>query len=305
MESFGPHEIVIQLHAVGLNRFNVEQLETGSAIHQGPTVLEIEGSGVVARRGDLVEGFNVGDEVLALFWISEENRSAAFQSHAVVNTSMACHKPSNMSFVDAASIPLAFETAARAIREALSLPPSWHDDNREASTGARRFMIFGGNSPVGSNAVQILRHLFPDSWIGATIYGDDKEDLEQQAIQMVMAGTTFAIDGSDPDSLPHFEKMGRTPLEVVLSFLHPQEQDEEVLRCLGGPRVFFANEANGVVGPGLEDGSSMELLEKLLKSGQYQVTFPAQVVGRGLDAIEEALREAPQERGSRKGIVVL
>ena len=99
------HEIVIRLRAITLNRFDVEQYETGSAITRWPTVLGVEASGTVEKRGDLVEDLQPDDEVIVLLSIAEDNRSAAFQSHAVVDASMVSKKPSNISFVDAASLP--------------------------------------------------------------------------------------------------------------------------------------------------------------------------------------------------------
>lgn len=187
----GECEIVIRLHAITLNRFDVEQLETGSAMTRWPTVLGIEGSGVVERQGELVDGFNLGDEVIALFSTNEDNRSAAFQSHAVVDASMACHKPSSISFADAASLPMAFVTATRAIRKALNLPATWvgtpTNSREEHSLSPRRFFIFGCNSAVGSSPIQVLRHAFPDAKIGGTIYGEEKRPFVAR------------IDPHDPD----------------------------------------------------------------------------------------------------------
>ena len=130
-------EIIIRVYAIALNPFDKEQLETASAISRWPTVLGIEGAGVVESCGALVDGFNPGDEVLALFSIGEDNRSAAFQSHAVVDVSMVCHKPPDMSFADAASIPLAFVTALHTIRKAFHLPKR----GREHPSKALRMML--------------------------------------------------------------------------------------------------------------------------------------------------------------------
>ena len=101
----GGHEIIIEIRSITLNRFDVEQFDAGTAINQWPAVLGVEASAVVERRGHFVEGFDQGDEVFALFPISENNRSAAFQSHAAIDPPLACHKPSNISFTDAASLP--------------------------------------------------------------------------------------------------------------------------------------------------------------------------------------------------------
>lgn len=99
------HEVVVQIRAISLNRFDVEQYETGSAIERWPAVLGVEASGTVYKRGDLVEDFQPDDEVIALLSIAEDNRSAAFQSHAAVDASMVCKKPSNISSTDAATLP--------------------------------------------------------------------------------------------------------------------------------------------------------------------------------------------------------
>ena len=101
----GGHEIIVRIRAITLNHFDVEQFEKGTAISRWPTVLGVEASGIVERRGHFVDEFNPGDEVFALFPVSEDNRSAAFQSHAAIDACLACQRPSNMSFADAASLP--------------------------------------------------------------------------------------------------------------------------------------------------------------------------------------------------------
>ena len=300
-------EIIIRVYAIALNPFDKDQLETASAISRWPTVLGIEGAGVVESCGALVDGFNPGDEVLALFSIGEDNRSAAFQSHAVVDVSMVCHKPPDMSFADAASIPLAFVTALHTIRKGFHLPKTWAGTPLESSQDAaaaspRRFYIFGGNSPAGASAVQLLRHVCPEARIGATIYGEDKERLLQEAIRMVEIGVNYAIDGAAPETVEELRRTINNRPEIIFSFPHPSESDADVLSCLGGAEVVEADGLDlDMIAMTREDGA-LDLLGTLLRDEKYQIASPATVVGTGLEAVGAALKDLPW---SGKHVVLL
>ncbi|MDR7326229.1 MULTISPECIES: NAD(P)-dependent alcohol dehydrogenase [Catenuloplanes] len=93
-------------------------------------------AGVVVATGPGVTGFTAGDEV---YGTSDRGSFAEF---AVAPVTRLAHKPTRLSFTEAAAIPVSGQTALDAIRAAGPL------------TG-RRIMIIGAGGGIGAFAVQL------------------------------------------------------------------------------------------------------------------------------------------------------
>jgi hypothetical protein len=216
-----------------------------------------------------------------------------------------------MSFAEAASLPLAFVLATRAVGKALNLPATWPrtpiNPSPEVSEPPRRLWIFGGNSAVGSSATQLLRHVYPDAQIGVTVYGEDKDDLLQEAIRMVEIGANYAIDGSDPDTVPELQEgsSATKPVEVAISFPHPSNLDTQIIECLGGPNVSSTDDLDVDVSNFTGDGYAMDLLGRLLRNEEYKVAFSPRIIGESLEAVSKSLRNGPEVLRGAKHVVLL
>jgi NADPH:quinone reductase-like Zn-dependent oxidoreductase len=101
-------------------------------------------AGVVEAVGAGVERFRVGDEVYG-------QRGGAFGEYKVVKESDVVRKPSNISFEEAAAIPVAATTALQALRDKGKVHPGDH------------VLVNGAGGGVGTFAVQIAKAL------GATV----------------------------------------------------------------------------------------------------------------------------------------
>jgi NADPH:quinone reductase-like Zn-dependent oxidoreductase len=97
-------------------------------------------AGVVEAIGSGVTGFKPGDEVFA------NVESGGFSEYACVPESILAKKPSNLTFEEAAVVPLAATTALQLLR---------HGGVREG----QRVLIVGASGGVGSFAVQIAKAL--------------------------------------------------------------------------------------------------------------------------------------------------
>lgn len=101
-------------------------------------------AGQVVAVGGGVTAFEVGDEVFG-------SGAGAWAEHAVAKEAKLAHKPSSVSFEEAASVPVAGLTALQAVRD-------------KGKVGPRtRVLVNGASGGVGTFAIQIAR------WLGAEV----------------------------------------------------------------------------------------------------------------------------------------
>ena len=103
----GPGEVLIQLAVAGVNRVDV--LVRSGRYHragQPPLMLGVEGAGTVLAVGSGVDGFDVGDRVVAM---GETNKPGFYAERAVVPVSQVVPVP------DAVDLPSAAVAAHRLV----------------------------------------------------------------------------------------------------------------------------------------------------------------------------------------------
>ena len=148
-------QVVVDIHAASVNGADVKVREgaTGSTstprADTFPCGFGRDFSGVVATLGAGVSDFQVGD---AVFGVLAPGRDAAYAEKVAEKASILCHKPANLSHVDAAAISLIGLTAIVSIEETLALKPG------------ETILIQGGAGGVASFAIQLAKH------IGATVF---------------------------------------------------------------------------------------------------------------------------------------
>lgn len=157
-----PSEVLIQVRAASVNAVDLltaAGFERMLPLPEETSTLGNDVAGLVAQVGPAVTGFAVGDSVFAAVTPGAGGTFAEFVS---VEHDVVAHKPTSVSFVEAASLPLVMLTAWQALFEWAGLRPGQriviHDD-------------FGG---VGSAAVQLARY-----W-GAHVIGERFEDVSDR-----------------------------------------------------------------------------------------------------------------------------
>jgi NADPH:quinone reductase-like Zn-dependent oxidoreductase len=169
----GPMDLFVQVHAAGVNPVDIRtrdgQLKP-LLKYRFPLVLGNDLSGVVADVGAQVKRFKKGDAIYARL---DKDRIGTFAEFAVVREGAAALKPMNLTFEEAASLPLVALTAWQALVETGKL-------------GAhQRVLIHAGSGGVGSVAIQLARHL------GATVF----TTVGQRNVELVKRlGANVAID---------------------------------------------------------------------------------------------------------------
>ncbi len=143
----GPHDLLVEVHAVSVNPIDLKT-RTSFDPETAPKVLGYDAAGVVVKIGDEVTAFAVGDEVYYAGSNARPGTNAAFH---LVDERIVGHKPSSLSYAEAAAVPLTTITAWEALFDKLQLSPD--------STGT--LLVMGGAGGVGSMVTQLARQLTP------------------------------------------------------------------------------------------------------------------------------------------------
>lgn len=139
------HDLLVEVRAVSVNP--VDAKLRGAADPAGePRVLGFDAAGVIRARGPQAHLFGDGEEV---FYAGAVNRPGSNAEFHLVDERIVGRKPRNLSFAEAAAMPLTSITAHEALFERLRIA-------RDA-TGA--VLIIGGAGGVGSMAIQLARQL--------------------------------------------------------------------------------------------------------------------------------------------------
>ncbi|EFA75463.1 putative polyketide synthase [Heterostelium album PN500] len=142
-----PNDIEVHVQAVGLNFKDLmfyrralpqEMITTGDVMHP-PIGLEL--SGIVTRVGSSVSEFKVGEEVFGFC-------SHSMTSHIIESKDRFIHKPSSISFAEAASLPITYGTVYHSLMNICQFDP----DNDTV-------LIHSATGGVGIAALNILRWL--------------------------------------------------------------------------------------------------------------------------------------------------
>ena len=140
MPTAGPGNLLVRVSAAGLNRAGLTSpRRSGHAAHP----LGIPGgelSGVVTEVGPGVDGFAIGDRVMAL-------ANGSYAQYAVFDHRLAVHVPARVDMLTAAALPVWYMTAHDAIV------------TEGALTSGETLLVQGATSGVGMAAAQIARHL--------------------------------------------------------------------------------------------------------------------------------------------------
>ena len=232
LASPGPGEVAIAVEAAGLNFRDVmwamgllpdEALLDGLT---GPT-LGLECAGVVTAVGAGVESVVPGDRVMAF-------APASFGSQAVTVAHAVLPIPPGMGFRAAATMPVAFLTAAYALGHLAQLEPG------------ERVLIHGAAGGVGLAALQYAKHR------GAVVFATAGSDSKRALLRSLEADAVM-----DSRSLRFADEVMRLSsgegVDVVLNSLSGEAMERSlgVLRPFGrflelGKRDFYGNTAVGL-----------------------------------------------------------
>ncbi|HET7564192.1 MAG TPA: alcohol dehydrogenase catalytic domain-containing protein, partial [Gemmatimonadaceae bacterium] len=117
----GAGQVLVRVIASGTNPVDAKIRANGTwAGIVPPAILGYDVAGVIEQVGAGVTDFDVGDEVYYTPTI-RDNQMGSYAEYNVAPAAIVARKPKNLSFVDAAAVPLAGGTAYEAIVRRLRL----------------------------------------------------------------------------------------------------------------------------------------------------------------------------------------
>lgn len=216
-------EILVQVHAAALNPIDY-MIPKGTFKPmlklQLPATMGSDLAGVVVEAGDRVTRFKVGDAVFANLF---ELGSGSFAEYAAVPESAAAHKPANLDFVQAASIPMVGLTSWQALHERAQLKRG------------QKVFVPAGSGGIGTFAIQLAKQM--GATVGTTtstanvglvrsLGADEVVDYKKQDVETVLHGYDVVLGTVRGDGL---EKA----LQIVA-------QGSTVVSLVGPPDAAFA-----------------------------------------------------------------
>ncbi|MGE4192797.1 MAG: SDR family NAD(P)-dependent oxidoreductase [Pseudodesulfovibrio sp.] len=220
-------QVLIKVRATGLNfrdvmfsmgMLPVEALEDGLS---GP-VLGLECSGEVMGVGAGVTEFQVGDEVMCM-------AGPCFDSHTCVDANYVFAKPDNLSFEEAATIPVAFSTAYYSLKLLGNV--------KEGD----RVLIHSAAGGVGLAALQVA------NWLGAEVFATSGSEEKREFLKLL--GVKHVMDSRSLDFYDKCRELtGGEGVDVVLNSLAGEAlfKSLKLLKPFGrflelGKRDFYGN----------------------------------------------------------------
>ncbi|WP_203582399.1 NAD(P)-dependent alcohol dehydrogenase [Microbacterium hibisci] len=225
----GRGEVLLRLRATGLNNGDVRvmrgeprlvRLAFGLRRPKQP-VRGMDAAATVVARGEGVDGFAVGDEV-----VGELPGGGGLAAYAVCPASRLVRRPAQLDPATAAVLPIAGGTA-------------WQALERGGAASGHRVLVIGASGGVGTFAVQLAALRGAEVW---ALCGERNRAL----VEGLGAARTFDYRTVQPGSpeLPTgsfdvvLDIAGTSPLRVLRSLVRP-----------GGGVVLVSGEGGRVLGP--------------------------------------------------------
>jgi alcohol dehydrogenase len=143
--SVGDYEVLAEIHAASINPidFKVRDGKVRMLLkYDMPLVLGNDFSGVVIQVGNKVTKFKIGD---AIYGRPRKHKIGTFAEYISIHEDDIALKPQNLSFEEAASIPLVGLTSYQALNDILQL------------SAGQKVLIQAGAGGVGTFAIQLAK----------------------------------------------------------------------------------------------------------------------------------------------------
>uniref|UniRef100_A0A7S1TNA6 Enoyl reductase (ER) domain-containing protein n=1 Tax=Erythrolobus australicus TaxID=1077150 RepID=A0A7S1TNA6_9RHOD len=142
----GELDVVVRNKAAGVNPVDWKVRAGGVPLkkpsEEDPLVIGWDAAGVVEKVGDKVKDLKVGDEV---FYSGDVTRAGSYAELTAVDSRIVAKKPKNLSFAEAATIPLVAITAAETLIDAF-----------DAKKG-QSILLYNGAGGMGSFTIQLAK----------------------------------------------------------------------------------------------------------------------------------------------------
>ena len=139
------YEVLAEIHAASINPidFKIRDGKVKMLLkYEMPLILGNDFAGVIIKVGSKVTRFKVGDEIYAR---PRKNKIGTFAEYIAIHEDDIALKPKNLSFEEAASIPLVGLTSYQALHDIMQLQKN------------QKILIHAGSGGVGTFAIQLAK----------------------------------------------------------------------------------------------------------------------------------------------------
>ncbi|KAJ3147917.1 hypothetical protein HDU89_004991 [Geranomyces variabilis] len=200
-------QVVIKVHAAAANPLDAKMAKEGLMIRAYPARLGVDISGTISAIGSDVTAFKVGDAVFA------RPQMDGFAEYATATVRHTWKKPDNLSFEQAATIPVGTLTAVIGLfsEKGLKLTRPKDAKLRTPTTPGgedKYILVWGGSSTVGSYAVQLA------AAAGYTVIATASP---KQRDAVLALGAAHVVDYSAPDAVEQIRELTKGECRLALN----------------------------------------------------------------------------------------
>jgi len=273
-------DLLVEVKAVSVNPVDTKRRAPKDLVEKTPKILGFDAAGTVKSVGPECKLFKPGD---AVYYAGSVVRQGTNSEYHLVDERIVGRKPANLSFAEAAALPLTTLTAWELMFDRMGI-------SKAGAHAGKSVLILGGAGGVGSIAIQLAKKLAklkvtasasrPESiqWcrdLGADDTVDHTRAIEGEYDYVLCFSSSDAYWPSFPKITRPQGKVGlivRTLKPVDLSILH----DKSITICLEGmfTRSTFQtpdieaqhallDEAAGLVEAGILKGTMTQNLGKI------------------------------------------
>jgi NADPH:quinone reductase-like Zn-dependent oxidoreductase len=244
----GPREVRVRVRAVAMNHLDLwTRRGLPNLRYEFPHRLGADVSGVVEALGPGARGVKVGDEVLVnpglscgvcerclrgednlcrSYGIAGESRQGGYARHVHVPDTNLLPKPRNLSFVEAAAVPLVFLTAWQMVVRKGELRPG------------QTVLVQAAGSGVSSAAIQIAK------MHGARVFATTSKDTK--AARAKELGAEAVINYATHDFVTEVKRLtDKRGVDLVIEHLGGEIFAKSVLATAWGGRVVTCGATTG------------------------------------------------------------
>lgn len=280
-------QVLLELHATSINPIDWKLREgylQEKLPFEFPIILGWDAAGTIIDVGSHISNFSIGDSVFAR---PETTANGTYAEYTAIDEDLLAKMPENLSFEEAASVPLAGLTAWQCLVDFCNVKP---DD---------KVLIHAGSGGVGSFAIQIAKSF--DAYVASTASGKNEAFLtelgvdhfinyQEENFEEVISDFDIVVDTLGAEiqekSFDVLKKGGK-----LVSIVQPP--DEEVIKSKGITAGYHWLEPNG---------KQLAELGNLIKKEQVVTN-----VGHTFPLTQEGIREAHilSESHHAKGKIVI
>lgn len=305
----GDYDVLAEIHAASINPidFKVRDGKVRTLLkYNMPLVLGNDFSGIVIQVGKNVKKFKIGDEI---YGRPRKDRIGTFAEYISVHEEDIALKPHNLSFEEAASIPLVGLTSYQALHDILQL------------TAGQKVLIQAGAGGVGTFAIQLAKAM--GIYVATTTSDAGAELVKSLGADQIINYKTEAFDKILQNYDGVFDTIGGETLEKAFKTV---KQGGQIVSVSGLPNARFGKEYGaGFIKTNIfrlitrklskleakykvkysflfmkPSGSQLEIISELIESGQIKP-----VIDQVFPFVEAQKAMEYSESGRAKGKIIL